>query len=185
MMANHVISILHTNRYKLLQIYQQQVVAKELLEEREGVRYNVAIGCGKLRCPFPLCKGELASGWIMRRHFRDLHPLDYVVVAKAKYGRYPRCPHCGMQSDLRYPTHINTKECRVGTERQHQRDMAVQSALALRQQFRVHRDVLEWVAVFRYLSRLLSQDDDDIQAVWSQLCKAHGTWTGVGQVLQK
>ena len=72
----------------LHKIYQQQVVAKELLEGREGVTYKVALGCRKLRCPFPLCKGELASGWMMRQHFRDLHPLDYVVVAKE--GRYPR-----------------------------------------------------------------------------------------------
>jgi hypothetical protein len=164
-------------------IYQQQVVAEELLEGREGVTYKVAPGCGKLRCPFPLCKGELASGWMMRRHFRDLHPLDYVVVAKE--GRYPRCPHCSMQTNPRYPAHINTKECRVGTERRNQRDMAVQSALALCQQFTVHGDVLERVKVFRYLGRLLSQDDDSIQAMQSQLRKARGTWARVVQVLRK
>jgi hypothetical protein len=45
------------------QIYQQQVVAEELLNRREGVVYKVPLGCGKLKCPFPLCKGELASGW--------------------------------------------------------------------------------------------------------------------------
>ena len=56
-------------------------------------------------------------------------------------------------------------------------------ALALRQQFTVHADVLERVEVFRYLGRLLSQDDDDIQAVRSQLCKAHRTWARVGQVM--
>ena len=44
-------------------------------------------------------------------------------------------------------------------------------------------DVLERVEVFRYLGRLLSQDDDDIQAVRSQLCKARGTWAQIGQVL--
>jgi hypothetical protein len=81
--------------------------------------------------------------------------------------------------------HINTKECSVETARRHQRDMAVQSALALRQQFTVHGDVLERVEVFRYLGRLLSQDDDDIQAVRSQLCKARGTWAWVGQVLRR
>ena len=64
----------------------------------------------------------------------------------------------------------------MGTARRHQRDMAVCSALALRQQFTVHGDVLERVEVFRYLGGLLSQDDDDIQAVRSQLCKARGTW---------
>ena len=73
----------------------------------------------------------------------------------------------------------------MGTARRHQRDMAVRSALALRQQFMVHGDVLERVEVFRYLGRLLSQDDDDIQAVRSQLCKARGTWARVGQVLRR
>jgi len=63
--------------------------------------------------------------------------------------------------------------------------MAVRSALALRQQFTVHGDVLERVEVFRYLGRLLSQDDDDIQAVRSQLCKARGTWARIGQVLRR
>ena len=41
--------------------YQQQVVADELLDGREGVVYDVPLGYGKLKCPFPLCKGELAS----------------------------------------------------------------------------------------------------------------------------
>jgi hypothetical protein len=73
--------------------------------------------------------------------------MDYVVVKKE--GRYPRCPCCRMQVDLRYPAHINTRECRMGTARRHQWDMAVRSALALRQQFMVYGDVLERVEVFR------------------------------------
>ena len=60
---------------------------------------------------------------------------DDLVVKKE--GRYPRCPHCNMQVDPRVPTHVdnNKKECRIGTARHHQQDMAVRSALALRQQF--------------------------------------------------
>ena len=61
-----------------------------------------------------------------------------------------------MQVDPRVPMHINTKECRIGTARHHQWDMAVRSALALCQQFTVHGDMLERVKVFRYLGRLLS-----------------------------
>ncbi len=123
-----------------------QVVAEELLNRREGVVYEVLLCCGKLKCPSPLCKGELASGWMMRRHFRDLHLLDDVVVKKE--DRYPRCPRCNMQVDPRLPMHVNTKECSVGTAQRHQRDMAVRSALALRQQFTVHGDMLERVEVF-------------------------------------
>ncbi len=44
------------------EIYQMQVVAEELLDRREGVVYEIPLGFGKLKCPFPLCKGKLASG---------------------------------------------------------------------------------------------------------------------------
>jgi hypothetical protein len=135
------------------------VVAKELLNRREGVVYKVPMGVGILKCPFLLCKGELANGYSMRLHFRDLHPLDYVVVKKEGY--FHRCERCGMQVDPLRPMHIHTEECRVGTAHCLQWNMAVQSALALHQRFTVHGDVLERVEVFRYLGRLLSQDDDD------------------------
>jgi hypothetical protein len=38
--------------------------------------------------------------------------------------------------------------------------------------------------VFKYLGRLLAQDDDDVQAVRQQIHKARGTWARVGQVLR-
>ena len=56
-------------------------------------------------------------------------------------------------------------------------------ALALRRQFMVHGDMLERVKVFKYLGRLLAQDNDDPQAVQQQLRKARGVWARVGQVL--
>jgi hypothetical protein len=167
----------------LHKIYQGQGVAEELLNRREGVVYEVKERHGKLKCLFPLCAGELTGGWMMRWHFYDLHPLDYITIPRE--GRYPRCPRCGMQVDTRYPAHINMKECRSGMERRHQRHIAVQSALALHEQFMVHGDVLEKVKVYRYLGRLFLQDDNNIQAVQSQLCKVQGTWARVGQVLHR
>ncbi len=154
----------------LHEIYQGQVVAEELLNQHEGVVYTAKKGHGKLKCPFPLCTGELASGWMMQWHFCVLYPLDYVTIPRE--GQYPWCPRCGMQVDPRYPAHINRKECRAGMERRHQRDMAVQSALALCKQFTVHGVVLEKVKVYRYLGCLLSQDNDDVQTMRIQLQKA-------------
>jgi hypothetical protein len=90
-----------------------------------------------------------------------------------------------MQVDPQYPAHINAKECRARTEIRHQRDMAMHSGLVLREQFMVHGDVLEKVKVYRYRGCLLSQDDYDVQAVQSQLCKARGMWARVGQVLHR
>jgi len=72
----------------------------------------------------------------------------------------------------------------VGVERKKQREAAVTSALALRQQCSVHGNTLERVEVFKYLGRLLAQDDDDIQAIRTQMRKARATWARVGQVLR-
>jgi hypothetical protein len=49
----------------------------------------------------------------------------------------------------------------------------------------VHGDVLEKVKVYRYLGCLFLQDNNDVQAVRSQLCKVRGTWARVGQVLYR
>ncbi len=81
-----------------------------------------------------------------------------------------------MQVNPAYPRHIRTKECQIGVERRAQRESVVASALALRRQFTVHGDALECVEVYKYLGRLLAQDNDDAQAIWQQLRKARGVW---------
>jgi hypothetical protein len=65
-------------------------------------------------------------------------------------------------------------------EQKKQWEAAVTPAFALRQQFSVDGEVLEWVEVFKYLGRLLAQDDDDIQAICAQLRMACATWAQVG-----
>jgi hypothetical protein len=100
---------------------------------------------------------------MLQRHFRDLHPFDKVVVSTEGYVL--RCERCAMQVNLAYPRHIQTQECHTGVEWKLQRESTVRLALALRHQFSVHGDVLEHVEVFKYLSCLLAQDDDNAQAI--------------------
>jgi hypothetical protein len=119
---------------------------------------------GKLQCPVDGCLGNLKDGWNMRRHFRDIHPRDKVIVKKEGQS-FPRCGYCGMQTDPAVRGHWRTDSCLIGADRRVQREGAVTSALALRCTFTVHGDILEQVKVFKYLSRLLAQDNNDIQAV--------------------
>ena len=65
-----------------------------------------------------------------------------------------------------------------------QRDSAITSALALRLLFYIEGEVLKKVESFRYLGRILAQDDENVRAVQNQIKKARGTWARVGQVLQ-
>ncbi len=164
-------------------VYQQVVVVEELLGARAGVTYHAhpELG-GGLKCSVPGCAGKLRGGWMLWRHFRDLHPLNKVVVSTEGY--FLRCERCAMQVNPAYPRNIWTQECQTGVERKLQRESAVHSALALRHQFSVHGDVLERVEVFKYLGCLLAQDNDNAQAIQQQLQKARGVWARVGQVLR-
>ena len=107
--------------------------------------------------------------------------MDLVVVPSE--GKFRQCYRCGMQINPSYPWYFTSKECSIKVERKQQREAAVTLALAFRQQFLVHGDVLEQVEVFKYRGRLLAQDDNDIQVIRAQLRKARATWARVGQVL--
>jgi hypothetical protein len=164
------------------EVYQQVVVAEELLVAQAGMTYYIHPDLGgRLKCPAPGCAGKLRGGWMLRRHFRDLHPLDKVVVSTEGY--FPRCEWCAMQVNPAYPKHIRMQECQTRVEWKLQRELAVRSALALRRQFSAHEDALECVKVFKYLGCLLAQDDNNAQAIRQQLQKARGVWARVGQVL--
>jgi hypothetical protein len=89
-----------------------------------------------------------------------------------------------MQVNPLYPHHRFSKECQVGVEQKQQHEVAVTSALALRQQFSIAGEVLKQVEVFKYLGHLLAQDNDIIQAIRAQLWKARATWAQIGQVLR-
>ena len=133
-------------------IHQQTVVAKELLELCPPVTYtvNAELHTRDLPCPYPQCLGKLGNGWMMRRHFWDVHPLNLVIVPKE--GR------CGMQVNPLYPNHWHTKECQVRVEHGKQQETAISSVLALCQQFMVCGDVLEHVEVLNYLRRMMEQE---------------------------
>jgi hypothetical protein len=165
-------------------IYQQAVVAEELLKVHPPVLYMVHEMSypGALSCPYPGCEGHLRDGWMMRRHFWDVHLLDLVKIFKE--GCFNRCERCGMQIHPAYPQHRLSKECQTGVEWKQQREMAVASALALRQQFSMRSNILERVKVFKYLGCLMSQDDDDFQAIRAQIQKARSSCARIGQVLQ-
>jgi hypothetical protein len=129
-------------------VYQQVVVAEELLGAQVGMTYHVQpeLG-GGLKCPIPGCAGKLRGGWMLRQHFRDLHPFDKVMVYMEGY--FPQCERCAMQVDPAYPRHIRTQECQTAVEQKLQRESVVRSALALCRQFLVHGDVLERIEVFK------------------------------------
>jgi hypothetical protein len=128
--------------------HQQVVVAKALLEVQAGVRYRADPGRRKelIQCPFPQCLGVLSSPYMLRWHFRDLHPKDTMEIPRE--GSFPKCEQCTMQCNPLYPQHIHSQVCKLEAERQTQWDSAITMALALQQLFYVEGELLEKVDSF-------------------------------------
>ena len=69
-------------------IYQQVVIAEELFGAQEGMtyQYHPDLG-GGLTCSVPGCAGKLRGGWMLWQHFRDLHPIERVMISTEGFSR--------------------------------------------------------------------------------------------------
>ena len=75
-------SSLHLHLESAYDIYQQVVVADDLIDECGSTHYEPKrVGRNEpIKCPFPGCPGKLSSAYMLRRHFRDMHPKDSVEI---------------------------------------------------------------------------------------------------------
>ena len=164
-------------------IYQSKVINKSLVIDGPPRTFNCepnVAGC--FHCPVPGCVGEATTKWNMRRHFVDRHPNDFVSLPGE--GAYSKCELCGMQTSPFAAAHEQSNLCKQGAARKTQRDAAQESELALREVFQAYGEELERVEVFKYLGRLVSMDDNDVQAVRSNLKKARKCWARISRVLR-
>ena len=69
-------------------------------------------------------------------------------------------------------------------ERRVQHEAAANSVRSLQKQFTAYGEPLERVEVFKYLGRLMAYDDNDAQAINTQLKKARKSWTRISRVLR-
>ncbi len=159
-------SSLNRHLTDLHEVYQMAVVA-------EGVLYRATtLDNGKISCLYPGCVGDLESSWMLQRHFRYMHPKDLVTAPKER--QYPRCKRCSMQVNFAYPRHTCTKEWAMGVARPQQQEAAVVSALALCHHFMVHGEALQKVKVFRYLGRIMVQDETTSRPCDTSCAKPRG-----------
>jgi hypothetical protein len=98
-------------------------------------------------------------------------------------GSFPRCECRTIQCNLLYPWHIHSQVCKLGAEQWTQQDLVVMAVFALHKLFYVKGGLLKKVDLFRYLGRILDQDNDDVRAIRNQIKKARGIWARVGQIL--
>ena len=91
---------------------------------------------GRRRCPVEGCLGVLATQAAMWVHFVHRHVHNTVVILDESNLPLPRCPRCDLQFSRKALNgcHLETSQCRTGTERKRRRlaeaDMRVASERA-------------------------------------------------------
>ena len=78
--------------------------------------------------------------------------------------------------------HWETTTCQKLTKMRRQREAVEKVAAAMDVKFTAYGEELEGVDIFKYLGKLTSFDDNDIQAIRSNLKKARKTWARLSHV---
>ena len=156
---------------------------EEKEEEAEGVFESYMRNTNKARgqCPVPGCGVHVTRRYGMRRHFMHRHPL--AAVHFPDEGELEMCEECSMHvPDVR--KYRGSQLCRRAKERERKRRQEEENRKAATTIFTINGRPVENVKEFKYLGRVLS-DDDDWPAMRANIKKARKRWGQVAQILSR
>ena len=98
----------------------------------------------------------------MRVHFVHRHVHNTVVILEEGNLPLPRCPWCNLQVSRRALNgrHLETSQCRTGTERKRQRLAEEEMRVTSEKSFHAYGIQMRLVTEFTYLGRVLTNTDD-------------------------
>jgi hypothetical protein len=157
---------------------------QEVEEEAEGV-FECAMGMGnreRAPCPIPGCGVNITRRYGMQRHFMYRHP--YAAVYFPGEAPLQECQECGLKVP-KLAEHRGNRLCRKAQERREKRTMEEKNRTADWVEFSVNGTGIEKVGSFKYLGRILSEDDNDWPAIRANIQKARQRWGQIARILAR
>ena len=140
---------------------------------------QTAIPCPVEGCPF--CPTNAAR---MRIHFRNIHNKDTIIIEEE--GLLPRCGNCGLFQKNVGEKHQQTKECIRWTKTWQERNADLVNKKTVKETvFTVNGIPIETVKEFKYLGRVVKNNDDDWPAVNQNIKRARIAWGKIGRILSR
>ena len=123
----------------------------------------------------------------MRKHFRDRHPNDLVIIPEEGSEPFPQCDRCGLQVSPHAVRmgHLGSAMCLQGQQLRRRRRAARLAHEARSVTFTVNGVQLRKVDQFKYLGRPLSFRDSDMPAMYKNLGKARKMWAKLAKLLRR
>jgi hypothetical protein len=108
---------------------------------------------------------------------------DSIIIEEE--GQLPQCNRCLLfVKNANSGAHHDTIECQRFAVRREKLFKKQRQAAATEVSFTIDGDEIERVAQFRYLGRILDENDDDTHASSRQLARARSKWNRIGRVLR-
>ncbi len=134
-------------------------------------------------CPFKVPEEKTSKCGVMRKHFRCRHIEDSIKIEEE--GLLPQCSKCGLfMKDANSDQHHNSAECKRYAIRRDRYFRAQRQHDAREVTFTVGGVEIDRVDRFRYLGRILDENDDDSHALERQLSRAKARWGRLAPVLR-
>ena len=153
-------------------------------EAKDKGAYTMTFRKGKVnKCPVPQCIGGGRDKFGIYRHFCLIHPEANIVIEED--GVLPKCQICGMRVSGDLDKHQNSFTCKLGASRRRNETKQDRQFEAENVKFHIGGEELERVRYFKYLGRILTEDDDDTRCIENNLKKARQQWNSIAKILKK
>ena len=159
---------------------------EEPLVERTPSEYRVGMDAGQhvTPCPVEGCPACPGTADTMRRHFRNMHNKDTIIIEGE--GRLPRCGNCGLFQRNVGPKHQQSQDCIRWTNAfQKRMEDSVNKETVRNMVFTVGGGAIENVTEFKYLGRVVKKNDDDWPTVNRNIRRAQSAWGSLRRILSR
>ena len=146
-------------------------------------KHDREVACPVPGCPFIVRANAKSKRVALRMHFRQRHMEDSIMIEEE--GQLPQCNRCGLfVKNANSGAHHETSGCQKFAVRRDKLIKQKRQAAATEVSFSINGEQIERVAQFRYLGRILDENDDDTHASFRQLARARTKWNRIGRVLR-
>jgi hypothetical protein len=136
-------------------------------------------------CPGPQFPATAPNRTKMPHHFRNVHNREEDKLIITEEGLLPRCGNCGLFGRLVGGAgHQNGADCKSWGKIFRKRDDFEENQRVVAETvFNVNGVPIETVKEFKYLGRILSDDDSDEPCVDRNLRRARKSWGRISRIL--
>ena len=133
-------------------------------------------------CPVTTCTGGGRDKFGLYRHFAYIHPEAEITIAED--GTLQKCDKCGMRCK-NIQQHQKTTTCIKLSQKRKNEIQGKKQERADTVIFTINRVALERVKEFKYLGRILQDNDDDSTCIMENLKKARNRWNCIAKILKR